>query len=416
MSTVISFLWRLFDLILAVFLVLCFLLPWAVCLLLAPFMKGARLEQESLLGQQQQPFRMWQFRFTSGLGKWAPLKKSPHLWSVLVGQMSFVGPTALTAQQAAELTPAQALRFKVKPGLVNSFFIKKSVNIDYVPEAELALMDVERDGLKHRLGLLLRAIPALLFRGDDQDRTGTWEDLRMFGLDMKNLTMDEAVAFLLQVMEENNPRRLAFVNPACINIAVKDREYRQILEQSDWIFPDGIGIQVACKMLGKRMKANLNGTDLFPALADAMQGTEHGCFLFGAAHGVVDDMAANLMRDYPQLKISGYQHGFLSDEETEKVIARINDSGASVLLVAMGVPLQEKWIERYWTQLNVPLVMGVGGLFDFMSGRMPRAPEWMRELGLEWLYRLIQEPRRMWRRYVIGNFVFLWNVMRYGNE
>ena len=75
------------------------------------------------------------------------------------------------------------------------------------------------------------------------------------------------------------PRRLAFVNPACINIAMKDKAYRKILDDSDWIFPDGIGIQVACKMLGKRMKANLNGTDLFPALADAMQGTPHGCFL-----------------------------------------------------------------------------------------------------------------------------------------
>jgi N-acetylglucosaminyldiphosphoundecaprenol N-acetyl-beta-D-mannosaminyltransferase len=410
---VFAFVWRLIDVLFALVFMLFFLLPWCVLLVLAIFMQGARLEGLRVLGRKQHPLKLLQFRFQKGLGAWPPIKYSPYLWPIFTGRLSLVGPTPLSATDAAELKPEHAVRFDVKPGVVNSFFIKKSVNIDYIPEPELTLNDLQRDGFKHRFGLLLRALPALVFRAEEQP-TGEWQDLTMFGLTMKNLSMDEATDFLLQVMDEKQPRRLAFVNPACINIAMKDQSYRKILEDSDWIFPDGIGIQVACKMLGKRMKANLNGTDLFPALADAMQGTSHGCYLFGAGHGVVDDMAANLRRDYPDLKISGYQHGFLTDEETEKVIERINASGASILLVAMGVPLQEKWIERYWGRLNVPLVMGVGGLFDFMSGRMPRAPEWMRELGLEWLFRLLQEPRRMWRRYVIGNVVFLWNVMRYG--
>jgi N-acetylglucosaminyldiphosphoundecaprenol N-acetyl-beta-D-mannosaminyltransferase len=117
-----------------------------------------------------------------------------------------------------------------------------------------------------------------------------------------------------------------------------------------------------------------------------------------------------MLERYPQLKIAGARDGYFSPEEEEGVVDAINGSGARILLVAFGAPRQELWLARWRDRLLAPVSMGVGGLFDFYSGRIPRAPLWMREMGLEWVYRLMQEPGRMWRRYVIGNPLFLYRV------
>ena len=149
---------------------------------------------------------------------------------------------------------------------------------------------------------------------------------------------------------------------------------------------------------------------------EELEGTDIGIYLLGARPGVCEDMVAKLATEFPNLTVSGYHHGYITPEEEATVLDGINRSGAGILLVAMGVPGQELWIDRNYDKLEIPVPMGVGGLFDFMSGRMPRAPLWMREIGMEWAYRLYQEPRRMWRRYIIGNVVFLWYLMRYVSE
>jgi exopolysaccharide biosynthesis WecB/TagA/CpsF family protein len=165
-------------------------------------------------------------------------------------------------------------------------------------------------------------------------------------------------------------------------------------------------------MFGNGVKDNINGTDLFPLLCERLANTAHSIFLLGAREGVAESTAANMQERYPGLVIAGCQDGYFTPAEEDMVIDRINASGADVLLVAMGAPQQEKWIAKNRERLNVSLLMGVGGLFDFYSGRISRAPVWMREVGLEWVWRLLQEPGRMWRRYVIGNPLFLYRVWR----
>jgi N-acetylglucosaminyldiphosphoundecaprenol N-acetyl-beta-D-mannosaminyltransferase len=133
-------------------------------------------------------------------------------------------------------------------------------------------------------------------------------------------------------------------------------------------------------------------------------------YLLGARPGIARAAADAMVQRYPELVVAGARDGYFQSDEEPGVVDAINASGARILLVAFGAPRQELWIARWRDRLEVPVAMGVGGLFDFYSGRIARAPVWMREIGLEWVYRLMQEPGRMWRRYVIGNPLFLYRV------
>lgn len=165
-------------------------------------------------------------------------------------------------------------------------------------------------------------------------------------------------------------------------------------------------------MNGQGVADNVNGTDLFPMLCERLAGTRHSLFLLGARPGIAEATAENMQQLYPGLKIAGTRDGYFTADEEQEVIGQINGSGATVLLVALGAPRQENWIMQNQQALDPGLMMGVGGLFDFYSGRISRAPVWVREIGLEWVWRLIQEPRRMWQRYLVGNFLFLYRVWR----
>jgi exopolysaccharide biosynthesis WecB/TagA/CpsF family protein len=195
-----------------------------------------------------------------------------------------------------------------------------------------------------------------------------------------------------------------------MNKCFEDETYHQTLRDMNQVYPDGIGVRLASQMFGNGVKDNINGTDLFPLLCERLANTSHSIFLLGAREGIAESTAANMQERYPGLRIAGCQDGYFAPGEEDMVIDRINASGADVLLVAMGAPQQEKWIAGNRERLNISILMGVGGLFDFYSGRVSRAPVWIREVGLEWVWRLLQEPGRMWRRYVVGNPLFLYRV------
>jgi N-acetylglucosaminyldiphosphoundecaprenol N-acetyl-beta-D-mannosaminyltransferase len=234
--------------------------------------------------------------------------------------------------------------------------------------------------------------------------------LNLFGIPVVNTTMTEAVDWMVTAAAADDKRLIYFVNPDCLNIAWRDAEYRDALLHADCVLPDGIGIHLGCRMLSQALRANVNGTDLFPLLCAAAAGAGLPLFLLGARPGIARAVADNMRARYPELVIAGTRDGYFEAGEESAVIDEINGSGARILLVAFGAPRQELWLRRCRGRLAVPVSMGVGGLFDFYSGRIPRAPIWMREMGLEWAYRLLQEPGRMWRRYVIGNPLFLLRV------
>jgi N-acetylglucosaminyldiphosphoundecaprenol N-acetyl-beta-D-mannosaminyltransferase len=259
------------------------------------------------------------------------------------------------------------------------------------------------------MGIAIRTLP-IAFLGDGS-ATGA-RIVRFLGIEIDNLTMSEASAQIVAISKGDDPVQVCFVNADCVNIAFRDEQYMSILRESRLVLADGIGVRLAGMMLNQKIRENINGTDMLPFLCGAAQESGSSLYLLGGKPGVPEATARWIMERYPRLTIAGAQHGFFSAEEESDVIRSIASSGTNILLVALGAPIQEKWIHSNKHRLGVQVSIGVGGLFDFYSGRIPRAPIWLRELGCEWFYRFWREPRRMARRYLIGNSVFLFRLAR----
>jgi N-acetylglucosaminyldiphosphoundecaprenol N-acetyl-beta-D-mannosaminyltransferase len=227
-----------------------------------------------------------------------------------------------------------------------------------------------------------------------------------------NVSMDEALSMIERAVRERLRRCVFFVNADCMNLSARDPGYHRILGRDDaWVFGDGAGIKLAGALSRQPLQDNVNGTDMFPLLAAQCAKNGQSIFLLGAKEGVAAEVEARMVAAYPGLRIAGTHHGYFQHGECPEVIARINDSGADIVMVALGAPLQERFIARHRDALASPVLMGVGGLFDFYSGRVPRAPKILRDASLEWTWRLMMEPRRMWRRYLVGNFAFVGRVL-----
>jgi N-acetylglucosaminyldiphosphoundecaprenol N-acetyl-beta-D-mannosaminyltransferase len=231
------------------------------------------------------------------------------------------------------------------------------------------------------------------------------ERIELFDLPIDNVAMSDAVASIRTRLDHPGFCRVSFINADCVNLAYRDAEYRQVLATADLSFADGTGMRWAGRCLGRAIVDNVNGTDLFPILLQAMAG--RSLFLLGARPGVAQAVADWIHREFPQVVVAGTRDGYFAEAEEREVVQSIARSGAELLMVAMGAPRQEKWIARHAGQLGVKVAIGVGGLFGFYSGRIPRAPLWFRRMGIEWCWRWYQEPRRLCRRYLIGNPLFL---------
>ena len=242
---------------------------------------------------------------------------------------------------------------------------------------------------------------------------GSFPKAEVFGVPVDCVTMEEAVGEVAGCVRTGaKPKFFAFVNAHCLNTAYRDAEYAEILKGCDAVWPDGSGVRIAGRILGFPVPANVNGTDLFPMLCRAVEGDGPGSrsvFMFGGEPGVAEKAAENAVRMFPGLRIAGVCDGFRPPGEAESAIAAAHPD---ILLVALGVPLQEKWIAARLGSLDCGCVLAVGGLLDFVSGRHARAPMWMRRHGIEWMHRFMLEPRRMFRRYIIGNPLFMARVAR----
>lgn len=234
--------------------------------------------------------------------------------------------------------------------------------------------------------------------------------LSIHGVQLVNLAMDEALCAIELALTKRQPAAIAFVNADCINIASSDARYRSSLAHMDWVFVDGIGMRIAGKLLRQPVRDNVNGTDLFPRLCELLASQGKTLYLLGGHPGVAEAAARWATRTFRKLQIAGTHHGYFSPAEEARIAQQIRDTHADVVLVGLGAPHQEAWINRHMPATEATVIMGVGGLFDYYSGRLPRAPMWMRRAGLEWLFRLYQEPRRLFKRYVIGNVVFLCRI------
>lgn len=231
--------------------------------------------------------------------------------------------------------------------------------------------------------------------------------LSICGMRLLNLDMDDTIAAIEAALAARLPTRIAFVNADCINIASRNPAYRADLAAVDWVCADGAGMRLAGRLLQQPVRDNVNGTDMFPHLCAMLASRGRRLYLLGGRPGVAAAAGDWACAHHPGLVLAGCQHGYYPASKEAAVVAAIRASGADVILVALGAPRQEAWIARHLPDTGAAVGIGVGGLFDYYSGRIPRAPLWLRHLGLEWIFRLWQEPRRLARRYLLGNPLFL---------
>jgi N-acetylglucosaminyldiphosphoundecaprenol N-acetyl-beta-D-mannosaminyltransferase len=360
------------------------------------------------VGRDGLPFTEFGFGGTSPVLQVPPVRRFPALLNILRGEMSFIGPRAASPNDPAIHGSVIWHRFSVRPGLICSWWLRRRANIAFGQEALADKEYVDTRTALGDLGIAVRTLPAMLFGGVPKE---VEQRIRILGLPMENLSMDEAVKWIVDRAGSSESSQVCFLNPHCVNLACEDREYRQVILHSDLNLADGIGMKIAGSLTGNLVKENVNGTDLFPRLCAALEGRLESIYLLGAGPHVAEGVCAWVRREHPNVHIAGARDGFFTSEEEPDVVGEIAKSGASILLVALGVPRQDIWISRNLAKTGVRVALGVGGLFDFYSGRIPRAPLWMREVGLEWLYRFKNEPVRLFRRYFIGNFLFLARVV-----
>jgi N-acetylglucosaminyldiphosphoundecaprenol N-acetyl-beta-D-mannosaminyltransferase len=234
----------------------------------------------------------------------------------------------------------------------------------------------------------------------------------ILGVRIANLHTIEAVAHMQKLIWAAAPhaRTLYIVNAHTLNLACDDPSYREVLNGADAVFGDGTGVRWAARWQGKKMIDNLVGTDLLPFFFVNTMERRYRYFLLGARPEVVARAAAFLTAQFPGLNVVGHHHGHYDLAAHEDVLAKINAAEPDVLMVAMGNPIQERWIHDNRARLTgVKLAVGVGGLFDHWGGVLTRAPRWIRRNGFEWVQLMLQQPHK-WRRYLLGNPKFLVRV------
>jgi N-acetylglucosaminyldiphosphoundecaprenol N-acetyl-beta-D-mannosaminyltransferase len=238
--------------------------------------------------------------------------------------------------------------------------------------------------------------------------------INLLDIHFDNISIKDAVDLIFTATQSKTQKLISFINAHCLNIATQDEEYRHILQKNNHIFPDGSGVNLACKMIGHEVLENVNGTDMLPLICQRATVEKKSIFLLGAEEKVALEMKIKLQSQFPNLKISGEHHGFFDfEQESDGIIKTINDSQTDILLIGFGTPIQEKWMAKNAAKINSKVLIGVGGLFDFYSGRKPRAPLFLRKHGLEWCYRFYLEPQRLFKRYIIGNPLFIWRVLKW---
>jgi len=232
--------------------------------------------------------------------------------------------------------------------------------------------------------------------------------VELFGIPVANLTMDESLELIRRHIRQGQSLHHIVINAGKVVAMQHDPLLRQSVLEADLINADGISIVWASKLLGKPLKERVAGIDLMNRLVETAARDGYKVFLFGAKEEIVAKVKDIWAEKYGPEIIAGYRNGYFEPEDEEAIARQIAASGAHLLFVAISSPKKEIFLKKHKHILKkVPFVMGVGGSFDVVAGKTRRAPLWMQRAGLEWFYRLVQEPRRMWKRYLVGNTLFL---------
>jgi N-acetylglucosaminyldiphosphoundecaprenol N-acetyl-beta-D-mannosaminyltransferase len=223
------------------------------------------------------------------------------------------------------------------------------------------------------------------------------------GVDVSNLSYSEILSSLKERMDQNLKSTIIAVNPEKIITANKDPQLLELINNSTYQIPDGVGVLLASKLVKGKVNSRVTGVDMMDHLLRFSAENGYRVFLYGAKEEVVSEAKRKIEKKYPSIIIAGYANGYVKDNEA--LVNRINEVQADVLFVAMGSPKQELWIREHMDKLNAKVYQGVGGSFDVFSGYVKRAPAVFRKFGLEWLYRLLSQPSRFKRQLALPKFL-----------
>lgn len=225
--------------------------------------------------------------------------------------------------------------------------------------------------------------------------------------------VDEATVLRMvdEAVRGRQSLRIFFLNALKIYEVDRNPAMGEALSRSELVLADGMSVVWASRLLGEGLRTRLSGTDVFTVLLAHAAERGHRIYFLGATEERLRSMIDVVRSRWPTLLVAGARNGYFTEADDLEVISEINRSRADLLFLGFGSPKKELWTLRHRTALEVPVIQGVGGSFDVLAGAIPRAPEWMQRAGLEWLFRLLQEPRRMFKRYFVTNSYFIWKVL-----
>jgi N-acetylglucosaminyldiphosphoundecaprenol N-acetyl-beta-D-mannosaminyltransferase len=223
---------------------------------------------------------------------------------------------------------------------------------------------------------------------------------------LDNLSLEQIVHTVEEFINKHTPHQIITLNSLMYNYSFDDELFKKTVLNAHVVIPDSVGIALAGWAVTGVKPDRIPGIELMLRLCKFAESKHYKIYLLGAKLPVVKMVYRNLKNTFPELTVCGYSHGYFSQSEEKNIINEISNSGADILFVALNIPEQEKWIYGNLSNLNIPVVMGIGGSFDVISGKLKRAPVWMQSIGLEWLFRFIQQPRRLSRIMDLSRFVY----------
>lgn len=242
-----------------------------------------------------------------------------------------------------------------------------------------------------------------------------FEKTTVLGVRVDLISLDELVEYILFSVQNQTKAIISNVNVHAINIAYRHPWFKDFINQSEVVFCDGFGVKWAASFLDRKKIQRFTPPDWFDRLAGKCADQGISMFFLGAKQNVIEKAAMAVSEKFPKLKIAGIHHGYFDKDpfsaDNREVTSTINSVQPDILIVGFGMPTQEKWILENYADLRAKVIIPVGAFFDYKAGEVVRAPKWMTDHGLEWLGRLIIEPGRLWKRYIIGNPIFLWRVL-----
>ena len=236
--------------------------------------------------------------------------------------------------------------------------------------------------------------------------------IEMMGCPLDVASMEETINVIDDAIAKKQFVQHVVVNVAKLVNMQKNEHLSASIRESNIINIDGMGLVLGARLLGHKVHERVAGIDLFFELIKLSEKKNYSIFLLGSENDVIKKTVEKLHKSYPNLKIAGYNHGFFWENEIS-IVEKISKSSAQLLFVAITSPKKENFINKWKEKLGVTFVMGVGGTFDIVAGKIKRAPMWMQKYGLEWLFRIIQEPRRMWKRYLVTNTKFAYMLIKH---